>query len=292
MVPLPDDRQLEVLLGGAPQGRALFFHGGSPSAVCDFPLLDRVAAAHGLRTVTCSRPGYGASTPRPDPAAARVADDVADTAAVLDHLGIEDFVTLGWSGGGPRALGCAALLPGRCRAAATGAGVAPYDAEGLDWFHAMAEDNREEYSAAAQGPEAYTAWLTENWAPVLQMEAADLVAAMGDLLTPVDRTAAAGEIGTYLAESMLAAGRQGVRGMRDDGLQILAAWGFDLGSIAVPVAVWQGREDAMVPYTHGAWLAGAVPGARAHLFEEEGHVSLVEHLDAVVGELVDLAGWA
>ena len=80
------------------------------------------AADRGLRAVMYARPGYGASTPQPG---RRVADAAADVTAVLDALGAGDFVTAGWSGGGPHALACAALLPGRCRAAATIAGVAP-----------------------------------------------------------------------------------------------------------------------------------------------------------------------
>jgi pimeloyl-ACP methyl ester carboxylesterase len=57
-----------------------------------------------------------------------VVDVAQDTAAVLDDLGADSFVTAGWSGGGPHALACAAALPGRCLAAASIAGVAPYPA--------------------------------------------------------------------------------------------------------------------------------------------------------------------
>jgi pimeloyl-ACP methyl ester carboxylesterase len=53
-----------------------------------------------------------------------VASAAADTATVLDHLGAGAFVTMGHSGGGPHALACAALLPDRCVAAASVAGVA------------------------------------------------------------------------------------------------------------------------------------------------------------------------
>ena len=65
-----------------------------------------------------------------------MADVVADTVTVLDHLGAGEFVTMGHSGGGPHALACAALLPDRCLAAASVAGVAPWDADGLDLWPA------------------------------------------------------------------------------------------------------------------------------------------------------------
>jgi pimeloyl-ACP methyl ester carboxylesterase len=86
------------------------------------------------------------------------------------------------------------------------------------------------------------------------------------------------------------AGAQGVVGMRDDGLAAIAPWGFDLAAIEVPVAVWQGRQDAMVPYEHGVWLAEHVPGAESHLFEDEGHLSLITQLDRILADLKQLSG--
>jgi pimeloyl-ACP methyl ester carboxylesterase len=81
-----------------------------------------------------------------------------------------------------------------------------------------------------------------------------------------------------------------VVGVRDDGLAAMRPWGFDLASIRVPVAIWQGRQDAMVPYEHGEWLAAHVPGAEAHLFEDEGHLSLVAQMDVILNDLKRLAG--
>lgn len=289
-VPGPDGRTVEVLTGGDPGGFGLLYHGGSPSAAARFAPMDEAARMHGLRLVTYSRPGYGASTPRP--AAGRYADDVAESVAVLDALGIEEFVTVGWSGGGPRALACAALLPDRCRAAVSLAGVAPYHAAGLDWFAGMAEENHEEYHAAEAGREAYEAYLTENFLPILGASPEELSEAMGGLVPPVDRAVLHGAFADWLSRTFQRAGAQGVVGVRDDGLAAVAPWGFELAEIRVPVAVWQGREDAMVPFAHGQWLAAAVPGARAHLLDDEGHLSLVERFDEVLTDLVRLAGLA
>jgi hypothetical protein len=41
----------------------------------------------------------------------------------------------------------------------------------------------------------------------------------------------------------------------------------------------------MVPYAHGEWLAAAIPGARAHLYDDEGHVSLARQLPRILAEL-------
>jgi pimeloyl-ACP methyl ester carboxylesterase len=289
-IPGPDGRTLEVLTGGDPDGFPLLFHSGSPSAVAASAAMDAGVRSAGLRLVTFSRPGYGRSTPRPAPG--RYGDDVVESRVVLDHLGIGEFLTAGWSGGGPRALACAALLPERCRAAATLAGVAPYRAEDLDWFDGMAEENLAEYSAAERGREAYEELVVEQILPMLAATPDQVADAMGGLVTPVDKAFVTDEFADWMSRTFQHAGAQGAVGVRDDGLAAVADWGFDLADIRVPVAVWQGRQDAMVPYAHGEWLVAHVPGAQAHLFEDEGHLSLLARLDEILADLKRLAGLA
>ena len=291
-VQTPDGRTLEVLTGGARNGYPLLFHFGTPSASAPYDRLDTELSELELRMVTYSRPGYGRSTPRAlvDESGPRIRDDVDDTVTVLDHLGIQEFVTLGWSGGGPRALACAAVLAERCRAAATLAGVAPYGAEGLDWDAGMAEENVEDFQAATQGATAYQSLLERTLPPLLTATPDDVVAAFGGLVTPVDADFLSGGFADFQSRLFNRAGAQGVVGARDDGLAIVAPWGFDLDGISVPVAVWQGRHDAMVPFAHGEWLAAHVPGAEAHLLEDEGHLSLFAQLDVILADLKRLAG--
>ncbi len=202
-------------------------------------------------------PGYGRSEPRDRPGT--LADDVADAAAVLDAVGVDTFVTLGWSGGGPRAIACAALLTERCLAAASLAGAAPRDAEGLDWMAGMGPENVDEFGAAEPGPSALQGWLEEHGAPVFVVTADEVAASLGELVPSVDRDAMTGEFAEFLASSFRAAGWQGVTGWRDDDLLLVQPWGFDLGAITVPTSVWQGEEDLMVPFDHGRWLAEPPP---------------------------------
>src|SRR6476661_7868840 len=89
-----DGRSLDVLDSGG-DGLALLHHSGTPGGAVPWPAAIRAAQELGLRWVTYSRPGYGSSTPAPG---RTVADAAADSAAVLDALGIADFVTVGWSG--------------------------------------------------------------------------------------------------------------------------------------------------------------------------------------------------
>jgi pimeloyl-ACP methyl ester carboxylesterase len=286
-----DGRVLEVLTGGDPDGLPWLYCSGTPSAAVPFARIDEAARGQGLRMITWSRPGYGGSTPRPETAGGpRIADDVPDVVAVLDHLGAGEFVTLGWSGGGPRALACGALLPDRCLAVATLAGVAPVDADGLDWFAGMAPENQAEFAAAEEGRATYAAYLERELLPMAAVTPEQLGEAMGELVTPVDRAAVTDDLAAYLSEAFRRAVAQGVVGAVDDGLAIFAPWGFDLASMRVPVAVWQGRQDAMVPFEHGAWLAAHVRGAQVRLFEDEGHLTLVLRMPEILADLRRLAG--
>jgi pimeloyl-ACP methyl ester carboxylesterase len=285
---LADGRTLEYLVAGPAAGTPLVLHHGTPAAAMLFGPLADTAARYGLRLVVYSRPGYAGSSAQPGRPVAAAA---ADVTAVLDDLGAGPFLTVGWSGGGPHALACAALLPGRCLAAATIAGVAPHGAEGLDWMGGMGAENIEEFGAAEAGQEPLTDFLNAQVPGLAEVRPEQIAAALGDLVSDVDRKAAAGEFAEYLAASFRAAVSGGIAGWRDDDLAFVRDWGFDVGAIATPVSVWQGDEDRMVPEKHGRWLAGRVPGATAHLAPGEGHLSLVVNaFDDIVRELATHAG--
>ncbi len=285
----PDGRHLEVLTVGPADGLVLVFHNGTPAGLATYPPMSAAAAVRGLRTVMYARPGYGDSTPRPG---RRIADAAADVTAILDGLGAGQFVTIGWSGGGPHALACAALLPGRCLAAASLAGVAPAQAAGLDWLAGMGPENVDEFSAAQQGPGALTAFLEEAAAGLGQITGQQVADGLGGLIAAADRAVVTDGFADYLATSFRSALRNGVAGWRDDDLAFVSDWGFPAEQAgAVPVAVWQGEQDRMVPLRHGAWLAARIPGARAHLAQEEGHLTLAARsFGMVLDDLLDLAG--
>jgi len=290
-VTTPDGRNLEVLLAGPEDGFPLVFHHGTPQGAVPYPILERPAIERGLRVISYSRPGYGESTPRHDGATtATVADDATDVATILDHLGHDDFVTLGWSGGGPRSLACAAMLPERCRAATCGVGIAPRAEFDGDVRDGMGAGNVEEYTAAFAGQEALEEFLTSH-SDAFSATPDGVAESLGDDLVPqVDREALTGELAEYLAASFRHAGAQGIVGWRDDDLTHVRPWGFNVGDITVPVAVWQGLEDKMVPFAHAEWLAANVAGARVHFVEGEGHLSLINQMDLILDDLLDLAG--
>jgi pimeloyl-ACP methyl ester carboxylesterase len=280
-VQAPDGRQLEVVTAGPENGRCFLWHSGTPSAAAAYPPLVAELARRDMRLVTFSRPGYAASSAM----AGRAVGDVAtDVQAILDALRIGRFFCAGQSGGGPHALACAALLSDRVIATATLAGVAPWPAEGLDWFGGMGPENLEEFGASMKGSDALEAYLIPEAASIRAVQPADLAAALGGLVSDVDKAALSGEYAAFMAASFARAVSTGIAGWRDDDIAFVTPWGFDLPSIQTPVAVWQGGEDRMVPMAHGAWLAAHIPGAEAHLLPDEGHLSLALNK---IGDVLD-----
>src|SRR5918997_4442854 len=61
---------------------------------------------------------------------------------------------MGYSRGGTLALACGALLPDRVVAVVSAAGIAPFGAEGLDWYAGMIPSGVASLTAAAQGLKA------------------------------------------------------------------------------------------------------------------------------------------
>ncbi len=283
---VPDGRSLDVFLAGPEDGTPLVFHCGTPGSGLPFPPFVETLAQRGLRYVSCSRPGYGSSTRREGRS---VVDVVEDTVAVLDSIGAERCYVVGWSGGGPHALACAARLPERVIATATIAGVAPYPAEGLDWTAGMGAENVEEFGAALAGPDELIVF-KERAALEFRVVTPEGVAdAFGDLIDDVDRGSLTGPFAAWVADLFHEAVRIGYWGWFDDDMAFIRPWGFELDEIRVPVFIWQGAHDRMVPFAHGEWLASHIPGARPRLFAEHGHLTLaVDSTPRIVDELLAL----
>ena len=267
---LPDGRSLDLSVSGPEDGVPFVLHHGTPGSYHVPRDLERAVLARGMRMVAWSRPGYGGSTRHPGRS---VVDVVADTRAVLEGLGADRCVVGGRSGGGPHALACAARLE-QAASVLVIAGVAPFEAEGLDFLAGMGQDNLDEFSAAVEGEDALRPYLDAQREALADVQPEDIIAAMSSLLPEADRKVLTGGLAAELADSFHEAVRVGVDGWLDDDLAFVAPWGFSLTEITTPVAIWQGSADLMVPYAHGGWLAAHVPNADVHLIEGEGHLSV------------------
>ena len=180
---------------------------------------------------------------------------------------------MGGSGGGPHSIACAALLPDRVIAAASIASPAPVDADGLDWTAGMGQENVEELAASQAGDAELEAFLEALLEQLVGVSDEQVIAALGDLVSDVDRRALTGELAEFIVRETNHALSNGVWGWFDDDRAFLGDWGFDLTDVRAPLSVWHGGQDRFVPPAHGEWLA-AYLGADAHLRPDDGHLSL------------------
>src|SRR5215217_1357533 len=159
---LGDGRTLHAYDTGADDaaGRlTVFWHHGSPNIGAPPEPLFSTADRLGIRWVSYDRPGYGGSSPRPD---RDVASAAADASEVADALSIDRFAVMGHSSGGSHALACAARLQERVLGVVVVAGMAPFDAEGLDWFEGFGPAGVAELRAAAAGRAALEKHLAQS----------------------------------------------------------------------------------------------------------------------------------
>jgi pimeloyl-ACP methyl ester carboxylesterase len=233
----------------------VLWHHGSPQTGSLLEPLVTAAAARGIRLLSYGRPSYGGSSSHRGRTVASAAGDVAQ---ILDALGVRRHAVMGASGGGPHALACAALLPGRVTAAVCLASPAPFTTS-FDWFAGMVSDGG--LRAAAAGREA-----RERYAATDEFDE--------NSFTPADWAALAGAWESLGADAGRA-GAAGPEGLIDDDLAFVTPWGFDVAQIDVPVLLVHGGQDRVVPPSHADCLMRTCPTSEFWLRPRDGHVSVL-----------------
>jgi pimeloyl-ACP methyl ester carboxylesterase len=263
---------------GAPDGQpVLYCHGGLMSGLDAAPW-DAAARAAGIRIIVPARPGLDGSSPAPGRTTADWADDVR---ALLDALGIEQVAVLGWSMGGQYALACGALIPDRVTRAVVVAGALPLTDDGVVaelnqmdrrlTHHAQHRPWMAQVELGAMGlvarhaPKAWAKSMTKG-APEGEVTA---VAALAD-------PGLARAAGTALSST---------HGMVEEYRAWARPWGFAPGDVAVPVTIWQGDADHLVPPRWADALAGQIPDARLARRAGAGHFLAYTHPDELLRAL-------
>jgi pimeloyl-ACP methyl ester carboxylesterase len=237
----------------------------------------------GVRLITFDRPGYGHS----DRLKSRqVADVVPDVEAIADELEVKQFAVLGRSGGGPHALACAALLPDRVTRAGVLVSLAPWAADGLDWFAGMAASNVREFTNIVNSPEEQAASLAQAAADVQGDPASHFSALDPEMPAADQRVVADVGIQKLLTKNFKEALRESADGWFDDDRAFCSPWGFDPADIKVPVLVWHGEDDVFSPVGHTQWLAEQIPNASMLIQPRAAHFSALEIMPDVLSWLI------
>jgi pimeloyl-ACP methyl ester carboxylesterase len=284
-----DGRVVWAQLIGPEDGTPVFIHMGTPGSRSIWEGYVKAGAERGLRHICCSRPGYEGSDRQPGRTVADVAADIGDVADKLDY---DRFFVTGVSFGANHALACAALLPHRVLAALSMAAIAPRDAAGLDWLAGMGKGNLAEFKALAAGPSTLEAFIEEEVPQLGTVPSeAEFVDDLKDWVEPIDIEAFRSHLFEAARVEYERLARGGIWGWYDDDWALWKDWGLDPSGIGVPVSLWHGGKDLLVPLSHGEWLVAEIPFVREHFLEDMGHMSLwAHHYGAALDELLELGG--
>jgi pimeloyl-ACP methyl ester carboxylesterase len=278
---LPDGRRLAYLSAGPPDGAlVLYLHGaiGSPQHAC--PELDAVVEELGIRYIMVSRPGFGGSDPLPGRTLLGFA---ADIAALAEQLGSERFAVVGVSAGGPYALACAHELPERVAVAAVVSSMSP--SPGAQLGGGLGLPARAALRVLRRHPRA-CARAAAAVLEVVRRHPRLVARIMTAGAAPADRRRLdESESRELAAARFLAAAGGGVAGMIDDYLLCSGSWGFQLCDVRVPVQLWHGVQDPLVPVDEALHMATALPRVQTALDPDEGHFFYRRRLREIVAEI-------
>lgn len=272
VVPTSEGRHVWVESAGPTDGFPVLVHAGSPGSRRLFAPSVEFAAVRGFRLISYDRPGFGRT---PALAGRSIADGAVETAAIAAELGLSRLAVWGFSGGGPYALACAALLPDLVVGCCVFSSLAPYDADGLAFSAGWSDAHRREVELFSENPDL----AREHF----RLEAEELFAVLSTPEGWLERWGEAAEsdaahsreVADYLALVQRDCLSDGDQGWWDDWVAFLTPWGFEPADISVPVQLWHGERDTAAPPAHGHWLANRIPGVEAHFPADEDHTDIV-----------------
>jgi pimeloyl-ACP methyl ester carboxylesterase len=278
---LADGRTLACLELGDPSGSPVLYFHGYPGSRLEARVAAAAAARLGVRLLSVDRPGFGQSTFHPG---RRIGSWAADIDALADQLGLERFSVMGVSGGGPYALACAARLAHRLARVALVCPLGPLDVAGGK-AGMLAQDRLMLVLAARAAPLArgvvhlLAHWMRQDADRYVRFMIAGMVSPDRDLFAdPGYRS--------LVQESTAEALRQGGQGAAWELTLIARPWDFRLRDVSMPVTLWQGLADQILPAAMARRLAAALPVCDPRYFPGEGHLSLVvRHIGEVLTEL-------
>ena len=276
-VELPNGQVVGVYEYGQADGRPVMVFHGTPACGAGFDWADAPARERGLRLIAPDRPGVGLSS-RLD--GWRVADWPPIVTALAGVVGVDRFAVWGYSGGGPYAVAVAAAEPKRVVGAAIAAGM------GEVGTYATVDDfektDRQMLGLSVKHPRVAGAILGAT-ARLAKLSPKTAVKSFEKQLNEADAKVAAtlgepDEVMALFTQAFL----RGSRGVIDDYRALSQTWGVDFGSITVPVRIFQGTADTMVPLRHADELARRIPHAELVTWPEEGHLGTINHVHEIL----------
>lgn len=285
VAPVGGRRVLGFAEFGDPDGRLILWHHGTPGARRQIPIVARRAADRlGVRLVCVERPGAGESSDHRYRSFREWADDAA---ALVDHLGHDQFAVVGLSGGGPYALACAHGLGDRVTAVGLLGPVCPLTgpdgAPGMTVVGAIARVA--DVLDSLRTPIGVALWMAVQ--PVAPLAHPLYALYTGRVPAGDRRVFADPEMKAMLIDDLVAGSRRRFGAVVHDAALFGRPWGFDLSEVEAPVFWWHGDADNLVPLSHAEHVSRRLRTCVLSVRPEESHMSGFAVSDIVLETLVD-----
>ncbi|MEX2247741.1 MAG: alpha/beta hydrolase [Dehalococcoidia bacterium] len=272
-VTLRDGRSLGYADYGDPAGAPVFFFHGTPGSRLGGRVLGDAASRRHVRLIAVDRPGFGLSDFQKR---RRILDWPDYVAQLAGTLGIGRFGVAGLSGGGPHVAACALKLRDRLTVAMIISGATPPEARSAG--HGWARRMLTRIGTLILGPIVR----------VSMAHAAFWASKVGPALMPrwIDRRVTASRQNREALRLEVVEGfRRGSGGASYDFVMLVKPWGFRLDDIAMPVHLWHGEADRVVPARYARAMMPLFADPRVRWFPGEGHLLIMEHAEEIIAVL-------
>jgi len=272
---------------GDPDGAPLVALHGTPASGAGFVWADTPAKERNLRLIAPDRPGVGLSDRVAHNGSPVVAEYPNGLFGALDALGIDDFMLLGYSGGGPYALAAAHARPERIR----GLTLVSCAGQVGEWASIDEFDHTDHLVTrlAQRVPAAARALV---WSSV---QVTRLAPATSARLARVDMSTSDRAVMEHFPSPRVAlavftqAVLRGAGGVVDDYRALARPWEFPVEEVTLPTHLWHATDDVNVPFHHTEALAARLPHAELTAWPGEGHLAVIQHAAEVLDGVVALA---
>lgn len=289
VVMLRSGRRLGVATFGDPNGFPVIALHGAPACRLMFDVADHPARNCGLRLIAFDRPGYGLT---PLDYGATLLSRTEMFSELPDALGIDQFILLGTSGGGPYGVALAARLGSRVKGLALISPLGPVAdvaSRSVPNPVHLSVLQRTFFLDLPRHP-----WVLRAHAEVTMrsFRAAPnfFASTFPHLLPEADRVIVSREdVARSMIDMTMEATRHGILGGISD-LEIYGEpWHVDYAQITAPTRIWQGTADTIVPVGVTLKLGKLIPDCDVTLVEGGGHFWIYDAIPEILAAVARMA---
>lgn len=254
---------------GDPSGHPIFYAHGGPGSRYEGVLFHQEAKNQNLRLICPDRPGMGESSYLENRS---LLDYPKDICILADHLMIDRFGVLGWSGGGAHTIACAYEIPERLTCCISCSGYTNFSElpNAIEFLPSKADQIAARLSQKGSlffQLFFYLLYINVRYFPKLYFDTLYKSVCQEDREILEDSQLRA----LFLMDQKEAIKQKG-KGVAMDSAVHYVDWGFKLKDISKRVVVFHGTEDTIVPYQYAQNLKQKIPDCTLYTLNKDGHL--------------------